>query len=104
MVTAILVQHEVGGNLAKILDTIAGTIRERVKIKGEIKTITSQQRMAGYMLSGMPLAIAGVLMLVAPSYISKMFTPGPWLILPVCGALGIIVGFFVIQKIVDIEV
>jgi tight adherence protein B len=104
MVTAILVQHEVGGNLAKILDTIAGTIRERIKIKGEIKTITSQQRMAGYMLSGMPIAIGGVLMLVAPSYIGKMFSPGPWLVLPVCGALGIIVGFFVIQKIVDIEV
>jgi tight adherence protein B len=104
MVTAILVQHEVGGNLAKILDTISSTIRERVKLKGEIRTITAQQRMAGYMLAGMPVVIGGVLSLVAPSYISKLFTPGPWLVLPVCGAFGIIVGFFVIGKIVDIEV
>ena len=104
MITAILVQHEVGGNLSKILDSIAGTIRERVKIKGEIKTITSQQRMAGYMLTGMPVAITGILFLVAPAYIGKLFTPGPWLVLPVCGVVGIIVGYFTIQKIVDIEV
>ncbi len=104
MVTAILVQHEVGGNLAKILDTISSTIRDRVKLKGEIKTITAQQRMAGYMLAGMPVVIGGVLMLVAPSYMSKLFQPGPWLVLPVCGVSGIAVGFFVINKIVDIEV
>jgi tight adherence protein B len=104
LVTAILVQHEVGGNLAKILDTISGTIRERVKIKGEIKTITSQQRMAGYMLAGMPVALSGILFLVAPGYIGKLFTPGPWLVLPVCGAVGILIGHFTIQKIVDIEV
>jgi len=105
LVTAIVVQHEVGGNLAKILDTIAGTIRERVKIKGEIRTITAQQRMAGFMLAGLPLAIAGILTLVAPSYISKFVNPvGPWTALPICAGFGIIFGFIVISKIVDIEI
>jgi tight adherence protein B len=104
MVTAILVQHEVGGNLAKILDTISGTIRERIKLKGEIKTLTAQQRMAGYMLALLPVFVGGILSLIAPSYIGKMFTPGPWLAMPFCAVLGIGLGFFVINKIVDIEV
>ena len=56
LVTAILVQFEIGGNLSRILDSIAGTIRERVKLKGEIRTMSAQGRMAGYILSGMPVA------------------------------------------------
>lgn len=105
MVTAIMVQHEVGGNLSKILDTIAHTIRERVKIKGEIKAITGQQRMAGYVLVALPLIIAGILTLIAPSYITKLVNPmGPWTALPVAAVLGIIFGWIVIQKIIAIEV
>lgn len=105
MVTAVMVQHEVGGNLSKILDTIAYTIRERVKIKGEIRAITSQQRMAGYMLAGLPIGMAGILSLIAPRYILSLFNPmGPWTALPVCGAISIMVGFFFIQRIVSIEV
>lgn len=104
VVTAILVQFEVGGNLSRILDSIAGTIRERVKLKGEIRTMSAQGKMAGYMLSGMPIAVGGLLMLIAPSYIGKLFSPGPWLALPVCGVLGIVAGSLVIQKMVNIEV
>lgn len=104
MVTAIKVQHEVGGNLSKILDTIATTIRERVRIKGEIKVLTAQQSMAGYIISGLPLALTAVLLLLNPSYIMKLFTPGWYICMPICGGLGIILGFVVIRKIVAIEV
>src|SRR5581483_7224833 len=105
MVTAILVQHEVGGNLAKILDTIAHTIRERVKLKGEIRAITSQQRMAGYMLSGLPLVVAGMIMVINPKYLRAFIEPmGPWTVLPVISVFGIILGTLVMRKIVDIEV
>jgi len=105
MVTAVLVQHEVGGNLSKILDTISHTIRERVKIKGEIRAITGQQRMAGYMLAGLPVFVAGILMLIAPKYISSFWNPmGPWTAMPVCAAISIFFGFIIIQKIVAIEV
>jgi tight adherence protein B len=104
-VIAIMVQHEVGGNLSRILDTIAFTIRERVKLKGEIRSITAQQRLAGLILAGLPLFVAGALMLLTPSYIMAFFTPiGPWTILPVIGGIGILIGFLVIQKIVAIEV
>ncbi len=105
MVTAILVQHEVGGNLSKILDTISHTIRERIKLKGEIKTITSQQRMSGAILAGMPLAAAGGLMLFAPGYFKPMIDPiGPWTALLPIGAFSIFIGWMIIRKIVDIEV
>lgn len=104
MVTAILVQFEVGGNLSKILDSISNTIRERVKLKGEIRTMSAQGRMSGYMLSGLPVAVGGMLMLIAPTYIGKLFTPGPWLALPVCAVIGIALGMFVISRLVEIEV
>ena len=104
MVTAIKVQHEVGGNLSRILDTIGNTIRERVRIKGEIKVLTAQQSMAGYIIAGLPLALTGVLLLLNPSYIMKLFMPGWYILMPICGGLGILLGFIAIRKIVAIEV
>ena len=61
MATAITIQHQVGGNLAEILDSIAFTIRERVRIKGEIKTLTAQQRLSGYVVAVLPIGLMGVL-------------------------------------------
>ena len=104
MVTAIKVQHEVGGNLSKILDTIGNTIRERVRIKGEIKVLTAQQSLAGYIIAGLPLAIMAILLLLNPSYILRLFTPGWYICMPICGGLGIILGFLAIRRIVAIEV
>ena len=104
MVTAIKVQHEVGGNLSKILDTIGTTIRERVRIKGEIKVLTAQQSMAGYIIAGLPLALTGVLLLLNPSYVMKLFAPGWYICMPICGGLGIVLGFVAIRRIVAIEV
>jgi tight adherence protein B len=104
LVVAILVQFEIGGNLSRILDSIANTIRERVKLHGEIRTMSAQGRMAGYVLSGMPVAIGGLLMLIAPSYMGALFTPGPWLALPIAGLVGIVVGSLTIRKLVAIEV
>ena len=76
-----------------------------VKIKGEIRSITSQQRMAGWMLAGLPVFVAGVLSLIAPSYIGAFVNPmGPWTALPVASVISAGIGFFVIQKIVEIEV
>ncbi len=104
LVTAILVQFEIGGNLSRILDSIANTIRERVKLHGEIRTLSAQGRMSGYILSGLPVAIGGILLLIAPSYMARLFTPGPWLVLPVIAALGIVMGTLVIRRLVAIEV
>lgn len=104
LVTAIMVQAEIGGNLSRILDSMQSTIRERVKLHGEIRTLSAQGRMSGYILTGLPVAIGGLLMLIAPSYMGKLFMPGPWLVLPVVALIGIGMGMLVIRKLVAIEV
>jgi tight adherence protein B len=73
MTTAIAIHHSVGGNLAEILDTIAFTIRERVRIKGEIKTLTAQQRMSGYVVGFLPVALVLLLSVIAPTFMEPMF-------------------------------
>ncbi len=105
VVTAINVQREVGGNLAEILDVISFTIRERVRIKGEIRTLTAQGRYSGYVISLLPIGLALVLFCVNKPYVSRLFTSGwcGWAMV-VCGLLMIGTGFIAIQKIVTIEV
>lgn len=111
MATAIAIQHQVGGNLAEILDSIAFTIRERVRIKGEIRTLTAQQRLSGYVVGGLPFALAGFIYLAAPTFFNPMFDnkvavaglPAGILILG-AGVIMMLIGFTAIQKIVDIEV
>jgi tight adherence protein B len=111
MTTAIAIQHQVGGNLAEILDTIAFTIRERVRIKGEIRTLTAQQRMSGYVVGFLPIALVLLLSVIAPNFMAPMFQAPPALMgLPaglfILGAGGIMmfIGFMLIRRIVDIEV
>jgi tight adherence protein B len=106
VVTAINVQREVGGNLSEILDSISFTIRERVRIKGEIRTMTAQVRTSATILSMIPLFLTIALWFIAPDYIGYFFARGP-----ACGwaAVGTIVGmiasgYFVMMKIADIEV
>jgi tight adherence protein B len=106
VVTAINVQREVGGNLSEILDTISFTIRERVRIKGEIRVMTAQVRTSGIVLSMIPVFLTAALWFISPEYIGSFFDRGP-----VCGwlAVGTIVlmivsGYFVMMKIADIEV
>lgn len=111
MATAIAIQHTVGGNLAEILDSIAYTIRERVRIEGEIRTLTAQQRLSGYVVGFLPIALAGFLFIAAPRFMDPMFDPRVSLIgLPagviilIAGGFAMFMGFMAIRKIVDIEV
>src|SRR3990170_2622711 len=106
-VTAINVQREVGGNLAEILDVISYTIRERVRIKGEIAALTAQGRATAWVISAMPIALVLLLWLVNRDYIMQFFNPDtarcgiPLLIL----AGGMISsGFIITQKIVAIDI
>jgi tight adherence protein B len=103
MVTAINVQHEVGGNLSQILENIGHTIRERVRIKGEIATLTAQQSVAAYVISAIPILLAGVLYLINRSYMAAMFQ-GIFLCMPIAGLIMLLIGFMFIRKIVNIEV
>jgi tight adherence protein B len=104
MVTAIGVQQQVGGNLAEILDTIAFTIRERVRIKGEIRTLTAQGRYSGYLVAFLPIGIMITLNLINPEFMQPLFTELIGQILLVVGGIMMLIGFFAIQKITDIKV
>jgi tight adherence protein B len=104
MITAINIQGKVGGNLAEILDTIGHTIRERVRIKGEIRVLTAQQMISGYILTALPVVLGLVLYLINKTYIGRMFEdPCGWIMLGVA-LLMLFFGFMIIRKIVDIEV
>jgi tight adherence protein B len=107
VITAMNVQREVGGNLAEILDTISYTIRERVRIKGEIRVMTSQVLYSGRFLAMMPLIIAAVLFLLNRSYMMQFFNPETRVIgitLLCIGLAMIAAGYFVMVKIATIEV
>lgn len=104
LVTAITIQHRIGGNLSQILRTISHTIRERLRIKGEIAILTAQQRMSGYVVSALPVLIVGVLFVIAPAYISKLFLPGIARLMLIIGIIGMLAGFYALKKIADIEV
>ena len=74
VMTAVLIQRQIGGNLAEVLDNIAETIRERVKLRQEIKTLTAQGRLSGIIIGVLPIALAIFLLGVNPEYISILFT------------------------------
>lgn len=105
VVTAVNIQREVGGNLAEILDVISHTIRERIKLKGEINVLTAQGRYTGYLISFLPIALALMLYAINPTYMGNLFENRMcgW---PLIGiALSMIgIGTAVVQKIVQIEI
>ncbi len=106
-ITAMNVQREVGGNLAEILDTISYTIRERVRIKGEIRVLTAQVMYSGRFLSLLPLIVIGVLYLLNREYMMEFFkaenVPCGYISLGL-GGLLIVIGYFVMNKLGEIEV
>jgi tight adherence protein B len=111
MVTAINIQSTVGGNLATVLDAIAFTIRERVRIQGEIKTLTAQQRYSGYVITALPVGLGAILMVISPQYFNKMFDRPPELFgLPagvvffIIGGFSMFLGYMLIRRIIDIKV
>jgi tight adherence protein B len=104
MITAINIQGRIGGNLAEILDTIGHTIRERVRIQGEIRVLTAQQTISGYILAGLPIVLGLLLYLINKEYIGRMFAePCGWLMVGT-SLLMIAVGFVIIRRIINIEV
>src|SRR3982075_3219554 len=102
--TAYSIHRTVGGNLAEILDNIAYTIRERVRIKGEIATLTAQARASGTLITFLPIVLAVFMYFVTPTYFRPMFQNIVGWILIVIGAFMIFVGNLIIRRVVAIEV
>jgi len=104
LVTAININAQVGGNLVTMLKSVTDTIRERVRLFGEIRALTAQQRFNSYLLTLMPFILAGILFVLNPSFISRLFRPDIWLCFPIGAVISVIMGNIIIRRMAKIEV
>ncbi|MBW8011173.1 MAG: secretion system protein [Chloroflexi bacterium] len=106
VITAINVQREVGGNLSEILETIAHTIRQRIIMKGEIKTLTAQVVYSGRFISILPVILALILWVVNRNYMMQFFLEPKFcgIAMLTCAGFMIIIGYYAMMRIADIEI
>jgi tight adherence protein B len=104
VITAMLIQQSTGGNLAEILDNVAHTMRERIRIRGEIKTLTSQQMLTGFVIGGLPFAMVVLFWLLNPDYMRPLFSTTIGYVMLSGAAVLETFGVMLIRKILDIEV
>jgi tight adherence protein B len=104
VVTAMLIQQSTGGNLAEILDNVCHTMRERIRIRGEIKTLTTQGTMTGFIIGGLPIFIGLIVSLINPGYIEPLFSTLAGNAMLGFGVVLETIGGLVIKKIMAIEV
>jgi tight adherence protein B len=100
---ALLIQRQVGGNLAEILNIVAHTIDDRIRIKREINVLTAQGRLSGWVLVGLPFAFVGLMAWISPAYIKPLFTTSAGHILLGGGIFMDFLGLLVIKRLVHIE-
>ena len=104
VVTAVLIQQQVGGDLAHILDTISDTIQDRIRMRREVQTLTSQGRMSGWVLAVLPFGLGALISVMNPSYMEPLFTERIGQIAIGVAVIMVLMGFIVIQRIVKIDV
>lgn len=103
LVSTLLIQMQVGGDLAEILDIIAHTIRERTKLKGQINTLTSQSKFSALIIGVLPVAIAVILFMMNPEYMGLLFSEPLGLMMVGAAAVMMVTGIFALYKIVNIK-
>lgn len=104
VVTAMLIQRQIGGNLSEILDNISHTIRERIRIKGEVKTLTAQGRLSGFIIGAMPVAIGLFLLMINPKYVTQLFTDPRGQFMVGYAVVAEIIAILIIKKIIAIKI
>lgn len=103
LVTSVLIHRQVGGNLAEILENISSTIRERIKLKGEIKVLTGQARVSGLIVSLLPFGFAVIITFINPKHMAVLFSDTLGVIMVIMALFGQLVGFLIIRRIMDIK-
>lgn len=101
--SAVLIQKRVGGNLANILETISGTVKDRIEIKRKIKTLTAQGRVSAQVVGVLPFGLMGIISMVTPSYMTPLLTTSQGITLLIIAAALEIIGFFIMMKMTDIH-
>nr|WP_239584414.1 type II secretion system F family protein [Aquibacillus albus] len=104
MIQAIIIQRQVGGNLATVLEKIVETIRARIKIQGQISTLTAQGRLSGLIVGLLPVILGFMLYIIEPNYIGVLFEHPFGIILMVAASISSLLGFIFIKKVTTIEV
>jgi len=104
VITAVLIQRQVGGNLAVVLDSIANTIRERIKIQGQIKTLTAQGKISGLIIGLLPFVIGGIISIINPGYVKILFYDPMGQVMLGVGLISQCIGMMVIRKIINIDI
>jgi tight adherence protein B len=104
VVTAIAIQRSVGGNLAQTLDNVAYTMRERDRIRGEIKALTAQQRLTGIVIGALPLFVGLILFVINPDYMTPLFTETVGKVLLLMAVVMEFVGMMMIRSMMAFEV
>jgi tight adherence protein B len=104
LVTAILIQREVGGNLAEVLDNLASVIRARFTIRRQLRVYTAQGRFSGYVLAVLPIAVGAAIYSLNPPYVMLLFTDPMGKLMVIVAVIFQIIGFLWIRKIVNIEI
>jgi tight adherence protein B len=103
VINAILIQKDIGGNLSEILDNISETIRERQKIKNELKTLTAQGKLSGIIVFLIPIFLGLIIYVLNREYILILFTNAVGIVMVVISVINQILGFFMIRKIINID-
>ncbi|QNO16636.1 type II secretion system F family protein [Alkalicella caledoniensis] len=103
IINAIVIQKDVGGNLSEILDNISETIRDRQKIKNELRTLTAQGKLSGGIVAALPIFLGLVIFLLNREYVTMLFTTSIGLFMVVASVISEMLGFWMIRKIVDIK-
>jgi len=103
-VTSINIYRNIGGNLSEILEKLAHTIRERIKIRRQVRVYTAQARVSGYVLAALPIFVAVFFYIMAPDYIGELFKSQLGRYLVVAAIVAQISGFLVIRKIINIRI
>jgi tight adherence protein B len=104
VVTAININSQVGGNLVTMLDAVTNTIRDRVRLFSEVRVLTSQQRFSSMVLTFMPFGMAGLLFVLNPEYMGRLFEPSIYLCIPIGATINILIGNVIIRKLGRIDV
>ena len=103
VVTAVLIQRRVGGNLSEVLDNISSMIRDRVRVRGEIKTLTAQARMSAWIVGLLPVGLGALMFLMQPEHMSVLFTEPMGRFLVIGAACMQVVGFFLVRRIASVD-
>jgi tight adherence protein B len=104
VITAMLIQRQIGGNLAEILDNISHTIRERIRIAGEVKTLTAQGRLSGLIIGALPVGLAVFLLMLNPQYMMELFTDPRGQLLVGYAIVAELIAIVIIKKIITIKI